>query len=321
MGEVLAALGEKGRSWTRTSPWTNVYGVGRSLMALATLLSLLANPLSQLFSPSAGFEQGPTCTGLSRIGIFCVVDDLRLAWIGAIVVLLAVISGWRPQVTGVAHWWVAMSFDRSATLVDGGDQIAANVALLLIPLTLTDPRKNHWMRPSEARRKREDALRLIGVSSLTVVAIQVAGIYFHSAMAKFGVAEWVDGTAMYYWLHHPVFGLPEWVQPVGQRLLANPFFVSVLTWTPLVVELCLAAGILLRRQYWRPLLALGLALHGGIAVFMGLIPFAMVMWGALIIFLRPPERPFALRLRARRATRRAAAPSGAPIPVTQMAEG
>ena len=32
-------------------PWTNVYGVARSLLAAATLLTLVANPAGQLFHP------------------------------------------------------------------------------------------------------------------------------------------------------------------------------------------------------------------------------------------------------------------------------
>jgi hypothetical protein len=72
------------------------------------------------------------------------------------------------------------------------------------------------------------------------------------------------------------------------------------------------------------LLASGLLLHGGIMLIHGLVSFGLVMFAALILFLRPVERPFAPRMawgRARgwllasvplAAAPRAASPAGDP---------
>ncbi|MFH6682314.1 hypothetical protein RI119_04800 [Bacillus amyloliquefaciens] len=66
-----------------------------------------------------------------------------------ICILILVVIGWRPRLTGFFHWWISYSFQNSAVTLDGGDQVAAVFTLLLLPLTLTDPRKWHWS-PYEA---------------------------------------------------------------------------------------------------------------------------------------------------------------------------
>lgn len=88
------------------SPWTNVYGVGRSVLAIATAATLLCNRPSTLFRPGTGVPTAPICDGVGRIGLFCLASSQHLSiarWV-AIVVLLIAASGYRPRFTGVAHW-------------------------------------------------------------------------------------------------------------------------------------------------------------------------------------------------------------------------
>ena len=69
---------------------------------------------------------------------------LRTAWVG----LLLVLSGYYPRFTGVLHWLISSSVFQAANLVEGGDQITAILTLLLVPVTLLDPRRNHWQQPT-----------------------------------------------------------------------------------------------------------------------------------------------------------------------------
>jgi hypothetical protein len=44
-----------------------------------------------------------------------------------------------------------------------------------------------------------------------VMRLQVAVLYFHAAVAKFGVTDWADPTAMYHWFNHRTFGAAPWL--------------------------------------------------------------------------------------------------------------
>jgi len=66
-----------------------------------------------------------------------------MKWL-AILVLLFVIIGYFQKIACLLHWWVSFSFLYSATIIDGGDQIASILTFLLIPICFLDNRKNHW---------------------------------------------------------------------------------------------------------------------------------------------------------------------------------
>jgi len=301
---MLTRLGNAAARWAaRTNPWTNVYGTARTLVALASLGTLLFSSSGTLFCPAAGIPEVPHVdTLLQRLGLFgLLATHLELARALAILILAVTASGWRPRLTAPLHWWVAFSFQASATTIDGGDQLCAILALLLLPVALTDPRRWHWSeaapRPSP---RRELMLRLVALSALAVIRLQVAGIYFHASVAKFAVAEWKDGTAMYYWFTDPAFGAPPWLRPFLLPLLENGITVSLMTWIPLALEVALFMALTMPRRRWAPLLVAGIAFHFGIALVQGLVSFSTVMTAALILYLRPVECPFATPLPARR---------------------
>ncbi len=51
---MLTRIGRWGRRWAASAtPWTNVYGVGRTLLALGTLVTLAFTRTSQLILPAA----------------------------------------------------------------------------------------------------------------------------------------------------------------------------------------------------------------------------------------------------------------------------
>jgi len=298
---MLTKIGARAREWGDAfDPFTNVYGVARSLIALSTLLTLVFTRTDVLFRPASGVEDVPVCMGVRAAGTFCLgaphLDLVR--WL-SVLVLAVVISGWRPRYTGVLHAWVAFGFQANAITIEGGDQVGSIIALLLVPVTLLDDRKWHWLpRTSRALDERERTFRLVARVCFFLVRLQVAGIYFHAAVAKFAVPEWTDGTVLYYWLSHGSFGAPEWMMPVLRPLLLNGFIVATATWGVLVVEYALSAGLLVHRKYWRVLLVLGIGLHAGIALLHGLVSFAITMFGALVLYLRPLDQSFRSSWRA-----------------------
>lgn len=203
----------------------------------------------------------------------------------AISILLLVIAGWRPRITGILHFWVAYSFLSASAVIDGGDQICSNLTLMLIPITLLDKRKNHWYRNNPSYSPYANIL-----SNLVyfVIALQISFIYLNAATSKFSVSEWSNGTAVYYWLIDPYFGLNSWQSWLLKPFIVNPIFIFIITWSVLAVELLLFAGIFIHKKYYKVLFFSGIILHLSFLLFLGLFSFFFAVTGGLVLYLLVP---------------------------------
>ena len=289
---IVDRIGERAIQWSEgKNPWCRAYGLARTVLALATALTLLCNHSSTLFHPIAGLSTLQT-TGIPRFGFFHLFlpDHLEYArWI-AVLLLLVVASGWRPRLTCLVHWWITVSFQMNASVVDGGDQVAAILTFLLLPVALTDRRAWHWQATATSARRSPVLIHVVALVALLTIRIQVAGVYFHAAIGKFGVDEWVNGTALYYWALHPFFGASHWLRPSVELFLVSAASVALVTWAVLFLEYVLSAALLISQRHWRPLLLMGLGLHASIAVLHGLVSFSIIMAAALILYLQPIPR-------------------------------
>jgi antimicrobial peptide system SdpB family protein len=291
---MLTRLGGLAERWgTAHDPWTNVYGLARTILALATAGTLSFSETTTLFHPSTGLTSAPPicASKLAALGIFCLPLSLTAARWLAVALLLVVASGWRPRFTGIVHWWVSYSLVNNAVLVDGGDQVAMILSFLLIPVTLTDGRPRHWQAPLDRPLTIGEKLRrLVARLCFALIMFQVAGIYFHAAVGKFAVEEWTDGTALYYWILHPSFGASAWLAAFLEPLLRHRVAVTLLTWSVLVLEYLLGAALFMTPRRRSLLLPFGLALHAGIIVIHGLVSFGSIMMAALLLYLHPVDR-------------------------------
>lgn len=287
---------------SRHAPHTNVYGTARTVLALGTLGTLVFSDIHSIFRPAVGLPNVPTCVGTSAASLYCVLggSHLELARVISIIVVVVVASGWRPRYTALPHWYVVASLFASGILVDGGDQITSILALLIMPVALTDPRKWHWDPPRDVAAQRrslrisEAAAWTLAFSCLFMIRLQVAGVYFQAAVSKMRVNEWRDGTAVYYWFTDPWFGFAEPLRSAFMPVLASAIGVSSLTWGAMMLEIFLFAGLIADKRARAVLLWLGLGFHLGIAVVHGLLSFALAMWCALVLYLRPVDREFVL---------------------------
>jgi len=126
---------------------------------------------------------------------------------------------------------------------------------------------------------------MIGLSSLIVARIQVDGVYLQAFAAKMCVDKWADGTAMYYWLTDHHFGLPPWIREIFLPVLAQPLFVTIVTWCVILIEILLFLGITASRRVRYALFILGCMFHALIAIAIGLWSFCVAMIAALTIYL------------------------------------
>lgn len=190
--------------------------------------------------------------------------------------------GYYPRITCLFHWWITYSFATTSYAVDGGDQIASIITLFLIPICIFDKRKWHW---SIDNYNHNFYAKSIAYFSYLLISIQVFVIYFHAAVGKFFVEEWVNGTALYYWFYNSFFGMNDYLVPIMNPILKSPIFITILTWGVLVLELSLSFGIFYKKNRTKLIFCvIGIFFHFFIMLFHGLASFFLIMSATLILF-------------------------------------
>jgi len=290
-------VGIRLESWIRPNPLTNVYGMSRSIMAAALALTLLSTPAAVLFPGKSTVDIATTPNPLASISFYAIVHlPITYSVLFSVIALVLIAIGWRPRWTGILHWWITYSFHLSSSTQDGGDKIASIITLLMIPMTLADSRHFHWSPPVAGDLSLGgDLTRLCSWMAALMIRLQIAGIYFHSAIAKLGIPEWRDGTALYYYFTLPTFGAPPPLLRVLMPILRNKYGVSLLTWGTILLELVLFMALTMPRKRRWSLLPIALCFHIAIAVIHGIPSFAMIMCAALILYLHPLDTPFTIR--------------------------
>lgn len=273
------------------TPFTPLLGLARSLLAAATLATLLATPHTQLFFRSVNYPDGVTCDRpLSAGSLFCLFrgDTGWIAMSIAIAVLLLVLSGFLPALTALPHWWVAWSFNMTSPVPDGGDQVSAVLTLLLLPLLLGDRRLNHW-QADRRYTSRTIAVKVLAYSALILIWVQVCVIYFHAAVGKFAVEEWANGTVLWYWFHDPTFAPAEPLRSMLLWIVGSDVGAAVLAYGSLLTELLLAFALVANQRFRSVMLVVGVLFHLSIAVSFGLWSFSVTMTAALLLYLVRPR--------------------------------
>lgn len=219
--------------------------------------------------------------------IFCVFNQSSYFEIGVtkifvIIILLFIILGYLPQIMGVLHFWVAYSIQHNMTTVDGGEQVAMVICFWLMIFSLFDNRINHW-------HKQNNKFPIgisIGWAILFIIQVQVSYLYLNSSITKMKNLEWLDGTAVYYYLNDTLFGLPPILYNVFSSIIESPFIVFI-TWGTLLLQLILAGAIFANQKIKNIIFIIAILMHEMFAIFMGLISFSIVMIAVLILYLKP----------------------------------
>jgi hypothetical protein len=126
-----------------------------------------------------------------------------------------------------------------------------------------------------------DAPSVIPLWPLKTIQIQVALVYFVTAVTKLGTDPWRDGSAVYYALN--TLG-----SDVAPGLLEQKLLLTLMTYGTLWIELSFAFLVFWRPTRWLAL-AQAAALHLAIDVLMIIRFFGPVMYMGLLAFVRPSE--------------------------------
>lgn len=117
--------------------------------------------------------------------------------------------------------------------------------------------------------------------AIRLMQLHLCVVYFFSALAKLEGETWKIGTALWWSASNYEY------QSLDLTWLAGwPMIVAILTHVTVFWELSYA--FLVWNRYTRPLvLWTAVAVHGGIAIFMGMITFGLAMIFANLSFVRP----------------------------------
>lgn len=272
--------------------YTNLYGLARTVLALSLLLTLMFNKWDTLYPQIDGIP----CNQLLKIDsifnklnffILFGLGNIKVMYYIAIALLIIVASGFLPALFCLIHWWIQFSFINSSSCVDGGDQIASNLSLLLIPIFLFDSRMWHW---TNAETKSINYYKLI-LSNIVhkVIRLQLCVIYFHAAVGKFDVAEWKNGTAIYYWVNSSFFKMSPNLEPLTMYFFSNPVIMGLCTWGTILIELILAFGIMASDNKRKYLFILGVFMHFMFMLYFGLVSFFFTMLAGLFFYYLNPK--------------------------------
>jgi antimicrobial peptide system SdpB family protein len=268
-----------------TNPFGYTYGLGRSIIALSTFSVFVFNDIDYLFDKDALNVISKSSFLFNQINLFGILGFENLIWakIIVLIVLLGVISGFIPKLTGILHFWVVYSFHSSALLLDGGDQIATIFTFLLIPITILDRRINHW----KSVKTQSTISKLIGHLSFLMISIQTSFIYLNTAVEKiYQLDDWKNGTALYYIFNNSFFGVNDTLlNYLG--FIINSKMVFFLTWGVILSHLILSYSLFLKRNDRKKVFWIGVSLHLSIALFMGLFSFSFAIIGVLILYCLP----------------------------------
>jgi predicted DCC family thiol-disulfide oxidoreductase YuxK len=200
----------------------------------------------------------------------------------------ALMVGWR---TTWVKWIVLVgqvSYDhRDVNLTYGVDHILACLLFILCVAPVGRAMSLDRVRAVRAAKQRDLAARPAPYASpwagacTRLMQIQMAVLFFYSAIAKVG-GTWWNGDAIWY-----LFSTTEYYQPLLLDLFARHYWlVNIATYGTLLTEIAFPFLIWQRRS--RPyFLAAAIFLHLQILIFMRLIYFSSVMIMGHMSFVRP----------------------------------
>lgn len=272
--------------------WTNWLGLSRTLMALALSLTLILNSDITLFYSGIQNENFPKFDHLG-INIYTWFGNLETSMIVSLILLIPVIIGIYPRYTCIIHWLVTYSFNVTSIATDGGDQVASIITLLLIPICLLDNRKWHW---STTKQDKGFIAKSIATFTYLILTIQISIIYFFASVGKFKVEEWANGSAIYYWLTQPLFGVTSFYRPIIDLILQNTFLTAFLNWSIIFLELTISLSIFTKSVYYKTkLFIVSIGFHFFILLLLGIASFSLIMTSCLIILLISKNNNYGFR--------------------------
>ncbi len=203
--------------------------------------------------------------------------------IAALVVFALLTVGLFSRVMSVLAYLIAVSYaNRVPLALFGLDDINAMLAMYLIVGPSGGAYSlDHWLAKRRAGGKLTIRFSIGANAAIRLIQVHLCIIYFFSATGKLQGQSWWAGEAVWYSvgnLEYQSFDL-TW-------LAGYPILVTLLTHATVYWELTYC--VLVWPRLTRPLvIAMAVAVHLGIALFLGMMTFGLVMIIANVAFVSP----------------------------------
>lgn len=206
---------------------------------------------------------------LNYFSFFSYEEIETAKWLGIILILISFFNILKP-ISIFIHYIVSLSIFHSSLISEGGDQI--NMILLSFILIFQIFR--------DISKKNENFIIKL---FLFCVKLQCSVIYLQASVSKLYVTEWSDGTAIYYWLNHNIFGLNKPILEYINYLLQFPLIVSFITLGVIIFELFLSYAIWAEFKHKTIVMIAGIFFHFIIFLVHALPTFYLSMTALIIL--------------------------------------
>lgn len=227
--------------------------------------------------------------------IWFLINDpfwIKVTYFGGIVCVGLFALGFMTRITSILSWAFHLSYMHRAMMIWFG--MDAMISFIMLYLCVGPSGSALSLDRLLARWRKGSALPQVqplwsANLALRLIQVHMCIVYFIAGIAKLQGNTWWDGTATWLTMNSPLFneGLDlNWMtdQRMGEWFWYYLCFFS--TYMTLAFEI--SFPFLVWNRYLRPwLLFMAFALHGGIALFMGLGAFGIVMLAGCMAFIPP----------------------------------
>ncbi|MEX0936546.1 MAG: HTTM domain-containing protein [Pirellulales bacterium] len=215
------------------------------------------------------------------------IDSAWLLWtvhIAGLVVFAMLTVGYHSRIVAVLAYVIAVSYTgRVPGALFGLDKINCMLAMYL----MLGPSGAYWSVDRLLARRRSRAPlpspppSVSANVAIRLIQLHMCIIYLFSGLGKLQGTAWWDGTAVWMALANLEY------QSIDMTWLADwPKLVALMTHATVFWELFYVA--LVWHRLWRPIMLIGaVAVHGGIAIGLGMITFGLVMLIGNLAFIPP----------------------------------
>jgi len=214
------------------------------------------------------------------------IESMPLIWTHEIMAMVAGLSlalGFKTRIVSILAWFLTlMTVHRMTGMLFGLDQI---VIMLSMYLCIGRP-GDSWSVDAWLQRRSSGPFELAEAAWSNTFAtrwmqLHLCVIYLFGGIGKMRGDMWWDGSAM--WYSAAAYEYQSWdLTWIGY----SPFLAAILTHMTVFWELGYCA--LIWPKWTRPMmLGIALMVHGGIAIYLGMITFGFMMLVANLAFVSP----------------------------------
>ena len=214
------------------------------------------------------------------------VDSPGLLWtlhIGALVVFAMLTVGLFTRVVSILAFLITVSYcHRLFGSLFGLDQVNAMLAMYLMVAPCGDAYSlDRWFKKRRMPTAVEPRSRISTNVSIRLIQLHMCVIYLFGGISKMKGSDWWDGDAVWFTIANL-----EYQSLDMTWMIHAPFLVSLLSLVTIFWETFYCCLIWPRAT--RPImLMIAIGVHGGIALFLGMITFGLVMLIGNLAFISP----------------------------------